>query len=79
MFAVGASQDLTRLTGKLEVIPAEPIRGMASGWPNSPDRGPTDVRRVFIEVSYDGPQQDPANVDGALRDPARSAEIQRNE
>jgi hypothetical protein len=34
---------------------------------------------VFIEVSYDGLQQGPANVDGALRDPARSAEIERNE
>ena len=30
---------------------------------------------VFIEVSSDGPQQDPANVDDALRDPARSAEM----
>jgi hypothetical protein len=36
---------------------------------NSPDCGPTDVRRVFIEVSYDGRRQGPANVDGALRDP----------
>jgi len=36
---------------------------------NSPDRGPADVTRVFIEVSYDGLRQGSANIDGALRDP----------
>src|SRR6266478_9994870 len=63
-----------RMTGYAEVIlvhstaPLLPACRQCAR--NSTDCALTDVRRVFIEVSYDGLRQAPANVEGTLRDPA---------
>jgi len=54
----------------LAPLPIGLIPGCRQCAQNSPDCGPTDVRHVFIEVPYDGLREAPANVEGALRDPA---------